>query len=85
METPSKELYIIEVFDDYFDNESVSQTHYVQSYYNLKAKFTLHKDSAEAYSLNHAVKLCAVLNKTNPRFFRPILNQFIFQSKLNNT
>ena len=79
----NKPMYVIEVSDDAFDTPSNTQRYFIKSCERMDLKFSLSKENARTFTYFKAVNICSVLNKTNKRFFRPILNQVIFQSKLN--
>jgi hypothetical protein len=79
----NKPMYVIEVSDDAFDTPSNTQRYFIKSCERMDVKFSITKENARTFTFTKAVNICSVLNKTNKRFFRPILNEVIFQSKLN--
>jgi hypothetical protein len=79
----NKPMYVIEVSDDAFDTPSNTQRYFIKSCERMDVKFSITKENARTFTFTKAVNICSVFNKTNKRFFRPILNEVIFQSKLN--
>lgn len=77
-------LFIIQISHDPFTEKSSFQKFYLKSFKNGSIKTSLTSESAETFKLEDAVIKCSILNKTSKHFYRPIPNQIIIQSKLND-
>ena len=67
-----------------FDEVGFSQKYYVRSFKHGKIKSCLSSDSAKSYTFIEAVNECSILNKTSPKFYRPVPHNIIIQSKIND-
>ena len=68
-----------------FNESSINQKYYV-SHITRRGDIRncLSIDSAKTYSYIEAVNECSILNKTSPKFYRPVPHNIIIKSKLND-